>query len=168
MAARPEGQHQSLSLQPVMKEPCEADDHESDMPSPVLSGLEVSHMFRPHPRGEAYTRGHLGVCPPQRVTQCHWEFDGASLFPAEDRCPVQSDLGEREGGWGKAAQWENRSGGAGRGGSVLSCVLAPACKPLAVSLPSPLPAWSSQWEAVTSTRREGNREKQGLFTLSAM
>lgn len=84
------------------------------MPSPVLSGLEVSHMFRPHPRGEAYTRGHLGVCPPQRVTQCHWEFDGASLFPAEDRCPVQSDLGE--GGWGKAAQWENRSGGAGRGG----------------------------------------------------
>lgn len=96
MAAHPEGQHQSLSLQPVMKEPCEADDHESNMPSPVLSGLEVSHMFRPHPRGEAYTRGHLGVCPPQRVTQCHWEFDGASLFPAEDRCPVQSDLGERE------------------------------------------------------------------------
>lgn len=128
MAAHPEGQHQSLSLQPVMKEPCEADDHESDMPSPVLSGLEVSHMFRPHPRGEAYTRGHLGVCPPQRVTQCHWEFDGASLFPAEDRCPVQSDLGE--GGWGKAAQWENRSGGAGRRGLFSAASLPPPASPL--------------------------------------
>lgn len=119
------------------------------MPSPIVSGLEVSHMFHPHPRGEEYTRGHLKVCPPQCVIQHHWEFDGASLFPAEDRCPVQSDLGETEtGGRQPSGRTEAKEPDVG---SVIRRILAPACKPCAISLTSSLLAWSSQWEAVTST-----------------
>lgn len=93
------------------------------------------------------------------------ESDGASLFSAEDRCPVQSDLGEREtGGRQPSGRAEVRELAIG---SVLRCILAPACKPCAVSLTSLLLAWSSQWEAVTSTWRAENQEKEGLFTLSA-